>query len=119
MSQPISDPIGLIIDVTSLVIVIMMAVYGARLLVFMRTGVLERSWRYMSVGSVMIALGILAIAYVSINSYIPQLIDLFHLGGLAMIAGGVLFVMGFRLQYNAFKLKFAYTKPHEKIGDLS
>lgn len=119
--MPLPDPLGFAIDIASLIVVLVMALYGVRLLSIMKHGQLEKSWRYVAWGSLFFVLGVIVFGFVSADSNVSQawLQPVFNLGGVSMIVGGFLFVLGFRVQCKAFKIKFSYVKPREKIDDLT
>lgn len=119
--MPLPDPLGFAIDIVSLIVVLVMALYGVRLLSTTKHGQLEKSWIFVGWGSLFFVLGVIAFGFVSADSSVPGgwLEPTFNLGGISMIVGGSLFALGFRVQCEVFKIKFSYEKPKEKIKDLT
>jgi hypothetical protein len=114
------DPIGLTIGVVSLIITLGMALYGTRLLLIMRKGELQKSWKLASSGSIFLTLGVLIFAFEAIYSFPVGLRVLFYSAGVSMIVGGSLLFLGFRSQYQILSLpKSSYQKKNEKIRDLT
>jgi hypothetical protein len=114
------DPLGLAIGAVSLIITVGMAVYGARLLLLMRKGKLQKSWKFASSGSIFLTLGVLVFAFEAIYSFPAGLRMLYYAGGLCMIAGGSLLLLGFRSQYELLRLpKASYQKEDKKLDDLA
>lgn len=99
-------------------IIVGIGVYGARMLYLMRFGYLEKSWRLISIGSIFLAAGVCTFGLVAADSSLPSMLVVFNLGGVAMITGGILLMLGFRVQYKIFKIKMTLTREQEKLGDL-
>lgn len=106
------------IDSISLIIIIGMAIYGVKLLFAMR-GILEDSWRRISVGSIFLACGVTCFALEEIFSIVPAIIMVHYIGGLCMISGGSLLLLGLRSQYKVWVPKKELLQQKEKLKDLS
>jgi len=93
------------IDVISFITILTIAYYSIKLLLIMRNRELERSWRFVSIGSFLFVSGV---AVFGIVAAVPQLQMpnfIFNLGGLAMMSGGFFLLLGLRVQYNIFHIK--------------
>ncbi|MHB8567680.1 MAG: hypothetical protein ACYC7D_01135 [Nitrososphaerales archaeon] len=113
-----ADWIRLLIDIVSLIIILGMAIYAARLLLAMR-GILEKSWRYISIGSIFLAFGVSSFALEAVFAYSAFLYALQYIGGVLMISGGTSILLGLRSQYKIWVPKKVIQRENEKIRDLS
>jgi hypothetical protein len=113
-----ADSVVLGIDVVSLVIIVGMAIYGAKLLFAMK-GILEKSWRYVSAGSIFLAIGVSFFAVEAIFSFSQQYVWLQDVGGLCMICGGTLILLSLREQCRIWLPKRKLARENEHVKDLT
>jgi hypothetical protein len=97
----------------------MIAFYSIRLLVIMKRGALEKSWRYVFIGSFMLVLGILAFSGVALMPRAQMPSFLFNLGGISMLVGGFFLILGLRVQYGLFHMRLSFERINEQTRDLA
>lgn len=93
------------IDLLGLLTIAGIGYYASRILVQMKTGLLEKSWRYL-----------VAAAYVLLGAVVVFLIEQFsgtgllfqatsHLSAVLLVIGGIYILLGFRAHYIVFSPK--------------
>jgi len=103
MSIPI---LLLLLDVTSVVSAVGFAFFAFKMIIHMRWGRFERSWKFLLGGAISLAIGFIAL---SIEDFYPAysfsytLSD--YLGTAASTVGVILLLLGFREHYNVWILK--------------
>jgi hypothetical protein len=93
-----------------------MAYYASRILMQMRTGELEKTWRFLVAGAYLIeaAVVILLIPEVLILSVnVSSIAD--HLGATMLVIGSVYVLLGFRAHYRVFSPKHPKVKMDKLI----
>ena len=109
------DLVSILLDSISLAIILGMGFYSLKLILVMRRGALEKSWRYISAGSLFLVFGIVGFAVSSIMGSIL----LFNLSEALMICGGSLMLLGLRSHYEFWQLpKMKLAKDSERLSDL-
>lgn len=99
----------MIIDLFGLFTLVGIGYYASRIMVQMRTGLLEKSWRYLVAASIVLLCGVvLFIAQQFVNSSV--IVDaLSHVSALLMVIGGIYILLGFRSHYMVFNPKHPKT----------
>ena len=103
------------IDLLGLVTIVGIGYYASRILVQMKTGLLEKSWRYLVAG-----------AYVLLGAVVVFLIEQFsgsgllfqitsHLSAALLVIGGIYVLLGFRAHYTVFSPKHPKVDMSEHI----
>jgi hypothetical protein len=113
-----ANSFGVALNVVALIILLAIAFYSIRLLFIMKRGALEKSWRFVSMGSLMLVLGVIIFALVSAVPSLRMPGFVFMIGGIAMICGGFFLLLGLRVQYNLFHVRISYEKIDERTSDL-
>ena len=104
----------LVIDLLGLFTVVGIGYYASRILIQMKAGLLEQSWRYLVAG-----------AYVLLGAVVIFLIQQFvssplaiavttHLSAVLLVIGGIYVLLGFRSHYIVFSPKH----PKKRMNDL-
>jgi predicted membrane channel-forming protein YqfA (hemolysin III family) len=104
------------LGVVALVAVLGMAYYASRILLQMRTGELEKTWRYLVAGAYLIAAAVtilLVQEVVTLSSLISSIAT--HLGVTMLVIGSLYILFGFRAHYRVFSPKHPNVKMDELI----
>jgi hypothetical protein len=93
-----------------------MAYYASRILLQMRTGELEKSWRYLVAGAYLIEAAVVILLIqevVTFSSIISSIAG--HLGATMLVIGAVYVLLGFRAHYRVFSPKHPSVKMDKLI----
>ena len=88
-----------------------MAYSAVGVLLVMRKGLLERSWRNIAIGAIVIALGVVIFSIPSNSASITTILG--YAGTSCQVIGGVFLIVGFRQQHPKFMVR-ALNKKEEK-----
>jgi hypothetical protein len=104
------------LGVIALVTVLGMAYYASRILLQMRTGELEKSWKYLVAGAYLIEAGVVMLL---IQEFIGSLssfsLIMSHLGATMLVIGSAYILFGFRAHYRVFSPKHPSVKMDKLI----
>lgn len=100
--QRVIDYSFVAIDLLAIVTIVGIGYYASKILIQMRTGILEKSWRYL-----------VAAAYVMLGGVVMLFVEQFatstlleeitsHLSAVLLVIGGVYILLGFRAHYMVF-----------------
>ena len=85
---------------------ILMGYYSVRILRSFRGGVLSKGWKYVSIAVPFLIFGQIATSYGSNNAFTTVDQEILRVLGASLAAlGGLMIVLGFRAQYNAWNPK--------------
>ena len=92
-----------------------MAYAAVQVLLVMRKGLLERSWKYIAIGAITIALGVVIF---SIPSNAPTIsVILGYVGTSCQVIGGFFLIIGFRNQHPKFMVRALNKEEKKEIRD--
>lgn len=99
----------LIVNIASLIIIIGIFYYANKLLFLTRKGMLEKVWKHISIGALILALGSLSFVirtffHAFLNSEI-QLDELIIIGAIFSMIGGFFLLIGLRKEYKIWTPK--------------
>jgi anaerobic C4-dicarboxylate transporter len=105
----------IVLGMIALVTVLGIAYYASRILLQMRTGELEKSWRYLVASSYLIEAAVVMLLVESVfnlSSLISQIMA--HLGVTMLVIGVLYIFLGFRAHFRVFSPKH----PNVKMEDI-
>jgi arginine exporter protein ArgO len=101
-----------ITEIAGLIILTTLGFYALRLLGSFRTGVLARSWRYISVGAILLIFAQIPLIAEGIGSFIAYVPSLAILAMGLRFLGVVFLIIGMRIQSSVWQTE-TKTLPHE------
>jgi exosortase/archaeosortase len=105
------DYIQTALDFLALAVCLIMAYSAVGVLLVMRKGLLERSWRNIAIGAIVIALGVVIFSIPSNSAEISTILS--YIGTSCQVVGGLFLIIGFREQHPRFMVR-ALNKKEEK-----
>lgn len=100
--QGVIDYSFLAIDLLALFTIVGIGYYASKILIQMRTGILEKSWRYL-VAAAYVMLGGVVFLFVEQFATSTFLVEVAsHLSAMLLVIGGVYILLGFRAHYMVF-----------------
>lgn len=104
------------LGVIALVAVFGMAYYASRILFQMRTGELEKTWRYLVAGAYLIAAAVVILLIQEVLTFSSLVSSVAtHLGATMLVIGSLYILFGFRAHYRVFSPKHPNVKMDEFI----
>ncbi|MDG6933191.1 MAG: hypothetical protein JRN68_00680 [Nitrososphaerota archaeon] len=97
----VSPIVLVVLDVVAMSVIVAQAIFSSQMITLMKSGMLERSWWYLSTGSIILAIGIATFIIDSLylGAGTPLLFSQ-YLGTILIIAGSALSLLGILSQYN-------------------
>lgn len=93
-----------------------MAYYASRILIQMRTGELEKTWRYLVAGAYLVEAAVVIILVAAVITFPANITSAAtHLGATMLVIGSVYMLMGFRAHYRVFSPKHPNVKMDKLI----
>jgi small neutral amino acid transporter SnatA (MarC family) len=105
------DYIQTVLDFLALAVCLVMAYSAIGVLLVMRKGLLERSWRNIAMGAIVIALGVVIFSIPTNSSTVNDILG--YAGTSCQVIGGLFLIVGFREQHPKFMVR-ALSKKEEK-----
>jgi tetrahydromethanopterin S-methyltransferase subunit C len=95
----------LAIDLLGLVTIVGIGYYASKILIQMRTGLLERSWRYLVAAAYVLLGGVFAflVQQFATSAMVYEVTS--HLSAVLLVIGGIYILLGFRAHYVVFSPK--------------
>ncbi|MDG7000072.1 MAG: hypothetical protein JRN15_13275 [Nitrososphaerota archaeon] len=94
-----------VIDILGLLTIVGIGYYASRILVQMKTGLLEKSWRYL-VAAAYVLLGAVVVFMIQQFSSTGLIFEVTsHLSAVLLVIGGIYILLGFRAHYIVFSPK--------------
>lgn len=104
------------LGVIALATVFGMAYYASRILLQMRTGELEKSWRYLVAGAYLIEAAVMILLIQEVTAFSSVISSIAgHLGATMLVIGAVYILLGFRAHHRVFSPKHPSVKMEELI----
>jgi uncharacterized membrane protein HdeD (DUF308 family) len=88
------DFVQTVLDVLALLVCLVMAYYALQVLLVMRKGLLENSWKYIAGGTFVIALGVVIFSIPSNSAIITSVLG--YLGTSCQVIGALFLIICFR-----------------------
>jgi predicted membrane channel-forming protein YqfA (hemolysin III family) len=104
------------LGVVAVITVLGMAYYATRILMQMRTGELEKTWRFLVAGAYLIEAAVVILLIqevVTLSASIASIST--HLGATMLVIGSVYILFGFRAHYRVFSPKHPAVKMDKLI----
>ncbi len=95
----------LVIDIIGFFTILGIGYYSSRILMQMRTGLLEKSWRYLVAAAYVLQGGVVVFLFQQFSSSTLMFEVTSHLAATLFVIGGIYILLGFRAHYVVFSPK--------------
>jgi predicted membrane channel-forming protein YqfA (hemolysin III family) len=104
------------LEIVAVFTVLGMAYYASKILLQMRTGELEKTWRFLVAGAYLIEAAVVILLIQAVITFSPGVSSIAtHLGATMLVIGSVYILFGFRAHYRVFSPKHPKVKMDKLI----
>jgi hypothetical protein len=104
------------IGIVAVFTVLGMAYYASRILMQMRTGELEKTWRFLVAGAYLVEAAVVILLIQEVVTFSVNVSSVAtHLGATMLVIGSVYILLGFRAHYRVFSPKHPKVKMDKLI----